>query len=105
MGWGGLGGAGTGSKPVPVSCGGKRRDKRGATLGLSLSRVFVMYTKGQGCPEESKITSKRVVRSSAGAYAIYPPFLGSFAYDTPRYGTGCPTPCKNIILGEKMIPQ
>ena len=27
----------------------------------------------------TKITSKRVVRSSAGAYAIYPPFLGSFA--------------------------
>ena len=52
-----------------------------------------------------KITSKRVVRSSAGAYAIYPPFLGSFAYNTPRYGTGCPTPCKIIILGEKMIPQ
>ena len=45
-----------------------------------------------------KITSKRVVRSSAGAYAIYPPFLGSFAYDTPRYGTGCPTPCKIIIF-------
>ena len=55
--------------------------------------------------EEQEITSKRVVRSSAGAYAIYPPFLGSFAYDTPRYGTGCPTPCKIIILGEKMIPQ
>ena len=34
-----------------------------------------------------------------------PPFLGSFAYNTPRYGTGCPTPCKIIILGEKMIPQ
>ena len=52
-----------------------------------------------------QITSKRVVRSSAGAYAIYPPFLGSFAYNTPRYGTGCPTPCKIIILGERMIPQ
>ena len=34
-----------------------------------------------------------------------PPFWGSFAYDTPRYGTGCPTSCKIIILGEKMIPQ
>ena len=34
-----------------------------------------------------------------------PPFWGSFAYDTPMYGTGCPTPCKIIILGEKMIPQ
>ena len=53
----------------------------------------------------SEITSKRVVRSSAGPYAIYPPFWGSFAYDTPRYGTGCPTPCKIMILGEKMIPQ
>ena len=54
---------------------------------------------------KNEITSKRVVRSSAGAYAIYPPFLGSFAYDTSRYGTGCPTPCKIIISGEKMIPQ
>ena len=35
----------------------------------------------------------------------YPPFLGSFAYNTPWYGTGCQTPCKFIILGEKMIPQ
>ena len=58
-------------------------------------------TEGAG----TQITSKRVVRSSAGAYAIYPPFLGSFAYNTPKYGTGCPTPCKIIILGEKMIPQ
>ena len=57
------------------------------------------------CFHWEQITSKRVVRSSAGAYAIYPLFLGSFAYDTPRYGTRCPTPCKIIILGEKMIPQ
>ena len=34
-----------------------------------------------------------------------PPFWGSFAYHTPRYGTGCPTPCRIIILGEKMIPH
>ena len=53
----------------------------------------------------SQSPRREVVRSSAGAYAIYPPFLGSFAYDTPGYGTGCPTPCKIIILGEKMIPQ
>ena len=37
-------------------------------------------TKGAGTQILArKITSKRVVRSSAGAYAIYPPFLGSFA--------------------------
>ena len=54
---------------------------------------------------EPKSPRREVVRSSAGVYAIYPPFLGSFAYDTPGYGTGCPTPCKIIILGEKMIPQ
>ena len=65
------------------------------------------FPGGGGGPSlgQPKITSKRVVRSSAGAYAIYPTFLGSFAYDTPRYGTGCPTPCKIIILREKMIPQ
>ena len=72
------------------------------------------FSAVRGCPRScartnpwfrGQITSKRVVRSSAGAYAIYPPFLGSFAYHTPRYGTGCPTPCKIIILGEKMIPQ
>ena len=32
-------------------------------------------------------------------------FWGSFAYNTATYGTGCPTPYKIIILGEKMITQ
>ena len=45
------------------------------------------------------------VGSSAGVDTIYPTFLPSFAWDTPRYGTRCLTPFKIIILGEKMMPQ
>ena len=42
------------------------------------------------------------------AYARTPyttPFWGLSAYHTPRHDFGCPTPCKIIILQDKMITQ
>ena len=39
---------------------------------------------GEPWPFRPKITSKRVVRSSASAYAIYPPFLGVIRVRYPK---------------------
>ena len=61
------------------------------------------YQGGGLCKLESP--RREVVRSSAGASGVYPPFLGSFAQHTPRHDIGCPTPCKIIILPNKTIPQ
>ena len=55
-------------------CGGG-----GGTKGCRAHNLLMQFSGlGSSKMEFSEITSKRVVRSSAGAYAIYPPFWGSF---------------------------
>ena len=53
-----------------------------------------------------KSPQREVVRSSPGAGTIFP-FKGggSFAQHTPKHEIGCLTPCKIIILGDKIIPD
>ena len=54
-----------------------------------------------------KITTKRVVGSSAGASAMSYAFFfggGSFTQHTPSCGIKCLTPGKIIISGDRMKP-
>ena len=54
---------------------------------------------------KQEITSKRGCQIKRRCGRCIPPFWGSFAYHTPRYGFCRLTPCKIIILGQKIITQ
>ena len=59
----------------------------------------ISYSKKMESPQ------REVARSSAGAGVVHPPPLsGLFAQHTPRYDIRRLTPCKIMILGQKMIP-
>ena len=91
---------------------GMPESKRYASESCGRSAACMHETSRNCCVTALECTGGRgksprreVVRSSAGASGVYPPFLGSFAQHTPRHDIGCPTPCKIIILPNKTIPQ